>query len=135
MLFRGSEVAAFIDLDYANREAVLRDIGDAFVFLAADHGGAYDPDDIWSLTQSWTLNRARVLIFLQGYLDVRPLPPQAHCLAPLMLSRWIQVRLRGSRKVPADRKLELVLKDFQQPVTFLKERFPAFLDGVLSELG
>ena len=135
MLFRGPAVAAFIDLDYANREAILRDIGDAFVSLAADHGSVYNPDDIWSLTQSWTLNRARMLTFLEGYREVRLLPSQPHCLALLMLSRWIQVRLRGSRKVDDHQKIELVFKDFWKPVRYLKERFPAFLDDVLNDLG
>ena len=52
----------------------------------------------------------------------------------MMLSRWIQIRLRGSRKVPPGEKVRFVLSNFWDPVTFLKEGFSALLCEVLADL-
>ncbi len=48
-----------------------------------------------------------------------------------MLSRWFQIRLRGSRKVPEEEKVEFVLTDLWGPADWLKNQAKLFLKNLL----
>ena len=128
VLYTDSRITAVLDYDYASRQAILRDIGDALMFFAATRRRPVDPDDIWSLTQGWLVDRERTLAFLKGYRCVRPLPAQWPYVSSLMLSRWIQCKLRGSRKVPVEQKVNFVLTDLWDPVHLLKRHYQAWLN-------
>ena len=134
LLFEGKQVSAVLDYDYAVRGATLRDLGDALMFFATRHRHPFDPDDIRSLTQPWLIDTDRTVSFLSGYKSVRPIPPHWPILSSLMLSRWIQIRLRGSRKVPPDKKLAFVLDGFWEPVHLLKRHYQAWLKVVVEKL-
>ena len=57
---------------------------------------------------------------LAGYECVSRLTgPEWEALAGLIRSRWLQIRLRGSRKVPAAEKVAFVLHDLFQVVAWL----------------
>jgi len=127
VLFQGERVSGVVDYDYASRGAVLRDIGDGLLFFAFRRAGVFDPHDIWSLAQVWIPDRQRAVRFLRGYCSIRPLPADWAHLHLLMLSRWLQQRLRGIRKVPAERKTQFCLTGLWQPVQWLTHDAPAWL--------
>jgi len=111
--FQGTEIAALYDFDYLAVQARVRDLGDALMFFASDRLTAFEPDDIRSLTQPFTPNLTASRAVLAGYQSISPLNADEWQALPLLLrSRWIQMRLRGSRKVPAPEQLDFVLTDF-----------------------
>lgn len=120
LLFQGNKITAVLDFDYAGRGALLRDIGDGIIFLTGRRPAPPDPNDIRLLTQSWRFDAKRTTAFLSGYAAIRPLPVRQDAIATLMLSRWIQCRLRGSRKVPDADKLAFVFEGFWEPVAELR---------------
>jgi len=134
VLYDRNRVTAVLDYDYSGPGAVLRDIGDGLMFFAACHARPFDPDNIWSLTQPWRVDEDRTLAFLAGYVAVRSIPAAWPWVSTLMLSRWFQCKLRGSRKVPVDRRIEFVLKDIWQPVELLKRHYQAWLALVVRRL-
>ena len=111
--FRGPEIAALYDFDYLAVQARSRDIIDALMFFASDRSAVFEPDDIRSLTQPFTPNFNASRAVLAGYQSISSLTSDEWIALPLLLrSRWIQMRLRGSRKVPASEHLDFVLADF-----------------------
>jgi homoserine kinase type II len=108
VLFEGEEVSAFLDLAYADRGAVLRDVADASMSFCALHAGPYDPGQIESLAQPWRLEIDRFVAFLRGYTAVRAIADPSRALPPLMTSRWVQVLLRGCRKVAVARRMGFI---------------------------
>ncbi len=111
--FSGSEIAALYDFDYLAVQARSRDIIDALMFFASDRSTLLEPDDIRSLTQPFTPNFTASRAVLAGYQTIKPLTSDEWIALPLLIrSRWIQMRLRGSRKVPASEQLAFVLTDF-----------------------
>lgn len=111
--FRGTAIAALYDFDYLSFQARSRDIIDALMFFASERNSVFEPDDIRSLTQPFTPNLTASRAVLAGYQSISPLTPDEWQALPLLLrSRWIQMRLRGSRKVPAPEQLDFVLTDF-----------------------
>lgn len=110
--FRDTEIAALYDFDYLAIQARSRDIVDAIMFFASDRATPFDPDNIQSLTQPFTPNFAGARAVLTGYQSISELNANEWQALPLLLrSRWIQMRLRGSRKVPTAEQLGFVLTD------------------------
>jgi hypothetical protein len=120
-----------LDYDYAAPGSVMRDIGDGLMFFAAVRPAAFDPDDIWSLTQAWRPDAGRAVEFLKGYTSVRPLPEDWPMTSYILLSRWLQVKLRGSRKVTPDRKLDFVLTDLREVVHWIENGFQGWFIEVM----
>ena len=111
--FRGADIAALYDFDYLNVQARARDLVDAFMFFASDRNSPFETDDIRSLTQSFTPNLITSRALLAGYQSITPLNDDEWQALPLILrSRWIQMRLRGSRKVPENEQLDFVITNF-----------------------
>lgn len=126
--FRDSRVSAVYDFDYLSLQARVRDVVDALMFFAADREGPLRPDDIRSLTQPFQpcLESARILI--QGYQEKLPLSdPEWQAIPLLMRSQWLQIRLRGSRKVPPADRLEFVLNGFFRVIDWLDDRGMEFI--------
>jgi len=108
--FRNGEVSAVYDFDYLSVQAQVRDVCDAIMFFASKRETPLEPDRIRSLTQPFVPDLEWSGRLLRSYGSRRPLAEgEWQALPWLMRSRWLQVRLRGSRKVPADEKASFVL--------------------------
>jgi len=109
--FKGSRLAGFFDFDWANRQERVRDVGDALLFFAGRRGPA-DADDIWSLTQAVVVDERLAATVLASYEDVSALTPnEKRALPDVMAARWMQVRIRGMRKVPPERRIRFLDRD------------------------
>jgi len=109
--FKGNRLAGFFDFDWANRQERVRDVGDALLFFAGRRGPA-DADDIWSLTQAVVVDERLAATVLASYEDVSALTPnEKRALPDVMAARWMQVRIRGMRKVPPERRIRFLDRD------------------------
>ena len=125
---RGIRPLAIPDyLDYLNVQPRVRDVGDARMFFAARRDAAVDPDDIVSLTQPFELEEEPARILIAGYEEVARLSePEWEALPLVIRSIWAQIRLRGSRKVPRERKVQFILHRFFEVVDWLDRTGAAF---------
>lgn len=125
--FRGTEVAALYDFDYLALQARSRDLVDALMFFASVRSAPFDPDDIRSLTQAFVPDFAASQALLGGYQSVSRLADDEWRALPLLMrSRWIQMRLRGSRKVPSSEQPDFVLHEFSAVVDWIRDSGPTF---------
>ena len=131
--FRESQVAAVYDFDYLSVQARARDVCDAMVTFASRRAGPLDPDEIHSLTQAFVPDLERCRQLLRAYQRHNALTDTEWRALPwLMRSRWLQMRLRGSRKVPAKEKVSYVLDRFFDVIAWLDRSGPAFFDELRS---
>ncbi len=129
--FRGSIVAAIYDFDYLNVQARARDVSDGLMFFAAGRDVPLDPDDIRSLTQPFSLDRHRCRVLLRGYESMSPLTDSEWLALPLLVrSRWLQMRLRGSRKVLENDKVSYVLDELWEVIDWLDHEASEFFDDL-----
>ncbi len=127
--FDHSRVSAVYDFDYLGLQARSRDVSDALSFFAGRRETPLNGDDIRSLTQPFSLDLERSRTLLRGYQNVNMLIDlEWQALPLLMRSRWLQMRLRGSRKVPDSEKVEFVLDRFFEVIDWLDRRGPRFFD-------
>lgn len=118
--FQGTSVAALYDFDYLGVQARVRDVSDALMFFASRRRQTLDPDEIRSLTQPFVPEAASCRALLAGYQAVSRLTEAEWEAMPwLIRSRWLQMRLRGSRKVPTADKAPFVLDRFFEVVDWL----------------
>jgi len=134
LLYDGDSVSAFLDFDYAAPGMAIRDIGDCLLFVAGSRQSDFDPDDIWSLAQPCRIEKANALAFLQGYISVRPIPRDWLDLPVVLSSRWIQIRVRGSRKVSREEKVRFLLRDLESTLDYLSGELPAILADIVASL-
>ena len=129
--FRGPIVAAVYDFDYLGVQARCRDLVDALMFFAANRRQVINPDNIRSLTQPFTPNREWCSWLMDGYEQVNPLTDlEWEALPWLIRSQWLQIRLRGSRKVPREEKLSFVLEHFFEPINWLDQEAQDFFGAL-----
>jgi Ser/Thr protein kinase RdoA (MazF antagonist) len=125
--FRGPDVSAVYDFDYLSVQALVRDVSDALMFFAARRDSPLDPNDIRSLTQPFTLDLDRCEQLLRSYISRRPLADcEWQALPWLIRSRWLQIRLRGSRKVPPEQKVPFVLHRLFEVIDWLDSQCELF---------
>jgi Ser/Thr protein kinase RdoA (MazF antagonist) len=125
--FKGASVAAVYDFDYLSAQARCRDVVDALMFFAANRRQPLNPDDIRSLTQPFVLNLEWCSWLLDGYQQVCRLTDLEWIALPwLVRSQWLQIRLRGSRKVPPEEKLSFVLDGFFDLIVWLEHEAADF---------
>jgi Ser/Thr protein kinase RdoA (MazF antagonist) len=131
--FREASVAAVYDFDYLSPQARCRDLVDALMFFAAERRQAVNPDDIRSLTQPFALNLEWSSWLLDGYQQVSQVTDlEWAALLWLMRSQWLQIRLRGSRKVPREEKLAFVLDGCFELIGWLNYEAEAFFGALRS---
>jgi Ser/Thr protein kinase RdoA (MazF antagonist) len=131
--FKGARVAAVYDFDYLSEQARCRDLVDALMFFAASRREPLNPDDIRSLTQPFVLNPEWCSWLLGGYQQVSKLSELEWSAFPwLIRSQWLQIRLRGSRKVPPEEKLAFVLDDFFPLINWLDHEAADFFGRLRS---
>jgi homoserine kinase type II len=125
--FHDAEVAALYDFDYLAVQARVRDLVDALMFFASVRTSPFEPDSIRSLTQPFVPDAGLAHPLLAGYQSVLPLTTDEWRALPLLLrSRWIQMRLRGSRKVPPGQQLDFALDGFGPVIAWLDHEGPGF---------
>ncbi len=133
--FCAHRVAAVYDFDYLGVQARARDVSDGLISFASRRSAPLVTDDIRSLTQPFFPDLDYCRLLLRGYQDLVPLADiEWDALSLLMRSRWIQMRLRGSRKVPEDEKVGFVLDRFFEVVDWLDYRGSTFFDELRSGL-
>lgn len=129
--FCGDRVSGIFDWDWANRQAKIRDVSDGLLFFAFTRPAPIDPDDIYSLTQAWTADRDRSRIFLDAYREHEEITEaEWEALPWLMRSRWIQIRVRGMRKVPEEERWSFLMRDIMDPLRWLEHKSAAWLEEV-----
>ena len=107
--FLGGRLVALLDFDWANRRERIRDIGDCLIFFCAERVEAIDPGDIWSLTQGFRIDLRRAAILISAYCEIDGIVASEVAALPTVLSlRWLQMRIRGGRKVSEARRLEFL---------------------------
>lgn len=132
--FKGAEVAAVYDFDYLNLQARCRDLVDALMFFAANRRQPLNPDDIRSLTQPFVPDAERFAWLLSGYQQVSRLTDLEWKALPwLMRSQWLQIRLRGSRKVRPEERMAFVMDRFFEVIAWLEHEAGDFF-GVLRSM-
>jgi Ser/Thr protein kinase RdoA (MazF antagonist) len=129
IMFEGSRVSAVYDFDYMSVQARVRDICDCLAFFTSTREHNFDVNDIHSLTQAFTFNYRLSAIFLNEYTKVISLEEIEFAVLPMILrSLWLNMRLRGCRKVSDDKKLEFVLTDFWRMLDWIENESPAMIN-------
>ena len=128
--FRQSRVAAIYDFDYLDVQARARDISDSLMFFASSRSEPNDPYAIRSLVQPFRPEPSHCRALLHGYQGVSLLTEGEWRALPLLIrSRWLQMRLRGARKVAPDEKVSFVLDRFFEVIDWLdREAVDFFTD-------
>jgi Ser/Thr protein kinase RdoA (MazF antagonist) len=133
--FRNSRVAAIYDFDYLDIQARARDLSDALISFASCRGELFDPDLIRSLVQPFVPDRPRCRLLLGGYQSVAPLTElEWEALPWLIRSRWVQMRLRGARKLPEPQRIDFVLHRFAEVIDWLDREAGGFFAGLKQDL-
>jgi homoserine kinase type II len=118
--FENSRVSAIFDFDYLSPQARAHDVVDALAFFASRRGSALNTDDIRSLVQPFQPDAELSRILLGGYKEISRLQDvEWESLPWILRSLWIQMRLRGSRKVPTEQKAAFVLDRFDEVIDWL----------------
>jgi Ser/Thr protein kinase RdoA (MazF antagonist) len=134
--FKNGQVVAVYDFDYLSEQARCRDLVDALMFFGSERLHRVDPEDIRSLTQPFVPKANWSSWLLDGYQQVSPLLDlEWEALPWLMRSQWLQIRLRGSRKVPPGEKLSFVLDRFFDVIAWLEQRAVGFFRGLQARAG
>jgi len=104
ILVNGDRIAAFVDLDWCAWQPRIYDLAFAILFCCSTHETPIRGEDIWSLTQPFTLGAESVAAFIQSYEScTSPLSESERdaLRAQAMLS-WSHSRIAGALKVPAE---------------------------------
>jgi Ser/Thr protein kinase RdoA (MazF antagonist) len=108
------------DFDWASVQAKARDLSDGLLFFASRRESPIEVDDIISLTQPFVIDLQRSRIFLDAYRRHKAVTDdEIKALPWLMRSRWIQMRAKGSGKVPEGRRLRYLIHEVEGPLNWL----------------
>ena len=106
------------------------------MFFAASRRHRVNPDDIRSLTQPFVPNPEWSLWLLAGYQQVIRLSDLEWSALPwLIRSQWLQIRLRGSRKVRREEKMSFVMDGFFDVIDWLNLEAADFFGRLRSRQG
>jgi len=126
------KVAGIFDLDWACEHTRSRDLADAVYFFATPRSGPLDDSRIESLTDAAEPDLDRARLFLQAYRQVSPVTPvEAHAIPLALAARWLAMRLEGSAKVPADRRVWFITRDLERPLQWLALHAEELVGSVL----
>lgn len=133
--FMHSRVSAVYDFDYLSLQARVRDVVDALMFFAAHRDKLMNPDDIYSLTQPFAFDFERAKVLLSSYQRLgKVVDVEWEAMPWLVRSQWIQIRLRGSRKVPQADKVSFVLDRFFEMIEWLDQEADDFFGRLQARL-
>ena len=120
MLFRGGRLAGLFDFDWAGRHPRLRDIADMLIHFCADRETPIQSGDIESLTQSFVFDTTKIQLALDGYREAMPLAADEIKLLPAFIRRrWIYSRAAATFKVPPEKRLDVLTRNFKEPLLWL----------------
>ncbi|MCZ7645110.1 MAG: phosphotransferase [Planctomycetota bacterium] len=109
LTFQRGKLAGVFDFDWTYRQARLDDVNRAVLFLAFPRASGFDDASIWSLVEPYVCDRARARIFLEAYAARHAFTPEERALLPWYLREtFLSCRIRAMRKVPDERKLEIL---------------------------
>jgi len=129
--FRDGMVSAVYDFDYLSLQARLRDLSDAMILFGSRRPVPLDPDAIRSLTQAFRPEGAWCRTLVAAYQSFGPLVGDEWQALPLLVrSRWLQMRLRGARKVAAQEKVAFVLDRLFEVIDWLDSEADGFFRGL-----
>jgi len=121
MLFREGRLAGLFDFDWAGRHPRLRDIADMLIHFCADRETPIQSGDIESLTQSFIFDSRKIRLALDSYREVMPLAADEIKLLPAFIRRrWIYSRAAATFKVPPEKRLDVLTRNFRQPLQWLE---------------
>lgn len=126
--FRDHAVSALFDFDWVSMQPRLRDVADGILYLAAERKTPIDGSDIYSLTQTCSINLRRSRVFVDGYVDGykgasfdRFPNAELRVLPSFLRARWIHSRLQATWKVPGCEKLRVLVTGGRGPLEWLDE--------------
>lgn len=121
------EVVGLFDFDWAWRGPRIRDLAEALLCFTGRQETGFDPGSIWSLTSCPQFNLQSMVEIVLAYHSVLSLREEEICFLPLaMLARWTACRTEGIMKVPAERRGEFFLMDFQKPFEWAENEIDNF---------
>jgi homoserine kinase type II len=132
--FTGNRITGLFDFDYAAPGPILRDILDGLSFFASERDHQGNCDTIWSLTGKWRFNDASGSAFLSGYLHTNPTSLHLNSAADFLLSRWFQMRLRGTRKIEEKNKFKFLMSQLWEMTDYIINIFPGWFERVLNSI-
>ncbi len=118
-------VAGIFDFDWTMPGARIRDIADALHFFAGGLPADADCGNIWDLTQLPRFHAKRTRIFLETYERLLPLSDREKQLLPAAWkTRVLAFHIEGMAKVPPERRLEFLTRDFPEFLDALQRLLP-----------
>jgi len=122
LIFRNDRVVGIFDFDWAGRHPRLRDIADLIMSFCSNREEAVQTGDIASLTRSFVPVPEKIKIALRSYGEILPLSKEDVELLPAFIRRrWIYSRAAATFKVPPERHLEVLTRNFKEPLAWLDE--------------
>ena len=127
--FYDVKIAGLFDFDWVSRQPRLVDLADGLIFFGAERAAPFNPADLYSLTQAFTLRPDWVRVFLEPYLARHELTGEERaCLGDLIRARWLYMRLEQmQRKLPEQERLAFLLREVTVPLQWLDEYEPLLL--------
>ncbi len=131
--FHGGRVVGLFDWDWSSRQPRMVDLADGLLFFCGVREAAVVAGDIWSLTESFRIDRERARIFGEAYCRGLPVgPEELVVLTDLMRCRWLYCRVDAAqRKVEPERRVEFVTRGLGVPLSDLDALEPEIADGRL----
>ena len=118
-------VAGIFDFDWTMPGPRIRDVADALHFFAGGLPAGADCGSIWDLTQLPRFHAERIRIFLETYDRLLPLSEREKQLLPAAWkARVLAFHIEGMAKVPPERRLEFLTRDFPEFLEALRRLLP-----------
>ena len=119
--FENSDVSAIFDFDYLSPQARAHDVVDALAFFASRRGSAleYRRHPLAGAALPARRGDYREFCWADTKKSVASKTSNGKSLPWIIRSLWIQMRLRGSRKVPTEQKAAFVLDRFDEVIDWL----------------
>jgi Ser/Thr protein kinase RdoA (MazF antagonist) len=125
--FDNNRLCAAYDFDYLSRQPRCRDLIDGMMFFAAHRDSPMDATSIRSITQPMTPLLDECAAWLSAYGSMEPIADKEWDAFPAFIrARWVQIRLRGARKLPESERIDFVLDRFDEPLRWLDREAPRF---------
>jgi homoserine kinase type II len=129
--FTDSSVSAVYDFDYVSRQARIRDVCDGLIFFASRRARDLDPHAIRSLTQPFLPDQHLCAVFLNAYQRYDHLTDAEWRAIPWIIrSRWLQMRLRGGRKVPEAERFGYITSGIFEVLSWIDTESDTFFENI-----
>ncbi len=129
--FRDGRVVGVFDWDWSSSQPRMVDLADGLLFLCGRRRSPVVAGDIWSLTESFRIDRGRVRAFGLGYAgELSPTACELEALPDLMRCRWLYCRVDAAmRKVEPARRGEFVARELATVLQDIDDIEADLVDG------